>query len=391
MPHNHRPRHRAVPVTDRSATTRRLMGAAAALPAVSSTLAQVPTAAADVATPQAPAAKPGAAPVRTAATPAVTVTLLRYGSTGTLVRIAQARLGGLSTDGIFGPRTLARVKAFQVAQGIPVTGVVDAATWSTLGGFPGASDTCVVTTLRYGWTGTLVRTAQQRLGGLVVDGVFGPLTLGRVRDYQTQGGLPVTGLVDAATWSALGGFPSPTCDEPGTPPVPPTPPAPPTPPEPPVPPTPPAPTTDAPYRMPWAGGSTYRVSQAPGGAISHSGIYNATAVDFALPWGAPVEAVREGVVHRTGWMDSSGNYVLIKDASGYCQEYMHLSQINVVPGQPVGQGDLVARSGNTGNSSGAHLHFNIVGCNNFQAAMVMPSVETGASYHAGEVITSTNR
>ena len=50
MPHNHRPRHRAVPVTDRSATTRRLMGAAAALPAVSSALAQAPTAAADVAT-----------------------------------------------------------------------------------------------------------------------------------------------------------------------------------------------------------------------------------------------------------------------------------------------------------------------------------------------------
>lgn len=71
-----------------------------------------------------------------------------------------------------------------------------------------AATTCVITTLRYGdWHHSLVKTLQQRLGGLVADGYFGAATLAKVKAFQTKRGLMVDGIVGPLTWDLLGGFP----------------------------------------------------------------------------------------------------------------------------------------------------------------------------------------
>ena len=59
------------------------------------------------------------------------------------------------------------------------------------------------TTLRRGSTGEGVMVLQQALGGLTVDGGFGPLTEAAVKEFQADAGLPQTGIVDEATWRAL--------------------------------------------------------------------------------------------------------------------------------------------------------------------------------------------
>ena len=64
-----------------------------------------------------------------------------------------------------------------------------------------------VVILGYNDTGTLVKTLQQRLGGLEVDGWFGPKTLAAVKTFQSSKGLAVDGVVGPLTWTALGGFP----------------------------------------------------------------------------------------------------------------------------------------------------------------------------------------
>ncbi|WP_460466854.1 C40 family peptidase [Calidifontibacter terrae] len=148
------------------------------------------------------------------------ITWLRYGDSGDLVKVMQQRIGGIAVDGQFGPMTLAKVKSFQAAKGLYVDGLVGPNTWQALGGFPTTvpadppptttpppTPQCEVTTVRYGSGGQLVQVLQQRLGGIAVDGDFGPATLARVKSYQTGKGLPSTGVVDSATWSALGGFP----------------------------------------------------------------------------------------------------------------------------------------------------------------------------------------
>ena len=68
--------------------------------------------------------------------------------------------------------------------------------------------------LRYGSTGSNVKAAQQRLGGLVADGVFGAATLSKVKSFQASKGLSVDGIVGPATWAALGGFPGGTSGAP---------------------------------------------------------------------------------------------------------------------------------------------------------------------------------
>ncbi|HET7145504.1 MAG TPA: M23 family metallopeptidase, partial [Anaerolineales bacterium] len=60
-----------------------------------------------------------------------------------------------------------------------------------------------------------------------------------------------------------------------------------------------------------------------------------------------------------GYNYGYGNVVQIDHGNGYVTVYAHLSQINVSQCQSVGQGTLIGYSGNTGNSFGAHLHFEI--------------------------------
>ncbi|QNP64565.1 M23 family metallopeptidase [Streptomyces genisteinicus] len=116
---------------------------------------------------------------------------------------------------------------------------------------------------------------------------------------------------------------------------------------------------------------TLTASFAQGGAMwsaKHSG------QDFAVPVGTPVKAVHGGTVVKAGPNGGGdgpayGNAIVIKHANGKYSQYAHLSKINVSIGSKVKTGQLIAKSGNTGNSSGPHLHFEIRTSPNYGSAL----------------------
>jgi murein DD-endopeptidase MepM/ murein hydrolase activator NlpD len=128
--------------------------------------------------------------------------------------------------------------------------------------------------------------------------------------------------------------------------------------------------TSAEYRPPFARGEFYVIHQAFGGSFSHSGPENYHAVDFAMPVGSAVHAARAGVVmqieedfYQAGTdLEKYGdraNFVAILHADGTFAIYAHLDleRVYVGLGQRVDAGQLMALSGNTGFSTGPHLHF----------------------------------
>ena len=84
-------------------------------------------------------------------------------------------------------------------------------------------------------------------------------------------------------------------------------------------------------------------------------------IDIAANEGTPIVAADAGVVTMAqgGWNYGYGNVVMIDHGNGYITLYGHLSQYNVVPCQGVYAGQLIGLAGNTGNSFGAHLHFEV--------------------------------
>ncbi len=84
-----------------------------------------------------------------------------------------------------------------------------------------------------------------------------------------------------------------------------------------------------------------------------------TGTDFALPMGTPLGSMADGVVVRAGDRGGKGNSVTIRYSDGTESTFSHLDSINVKVGQRVGKGQSVGKSGNTGNSSGPHLHLEI--------------------------------
>jgi murein DD-endopeptidase MepM/ murein hydrolase activator NlpD len=99
-------------------------------------------------------------------------------------------------------------------------------------------------------------------------------------------------------------------------------------------------------------------------------------IDIAAGEGAPIYAAAAGVVTMAqgGWNGGYGNVVMIDHGNGYLTVYGHLSQYNVVPCQGVAAGTVIGLSGNTGNSFGAHLHFEIrEGGVNISPWYVLPS------------------
>ena len=85
------------------------------------------------------------------------------------------------------------------------------------------------------------------------------------------------------------------------------------------------------------------------------------AIDIAAGEGSPVYAADSGVVTMAsgGWNGGYGNVIQIDHGNGYSTLYAHLSVINVSACQSVGAGQTIGASGNTGNSFGAHLHFEV--------------------------------
>ena len=82
-------------------------------------------------------------------------------------------------------------------------------------------------------------------------------------------------------------------------------------------------------------------------------------LDFGVPVGTPVVAVADGVVTQVRYDAAGyGHYVVVRHADGTSSLYAHLSRAGVRPG-PVQAGDVLGRSGNTGHSTGPHLHFEL--------------------------------
>ena len=88
--------------------------------------------------------------------------------------------------------------------------------------------------------------------------------------------------------------------------------------------------------------------------------YDHRALDIAAPSGTVVTAADRGVVLRAGWNNQGyGFFVIIDHNIDYVTLYAHLSEVLVIEGQVVAQGQLIGKVGSTGNSTGPHLHFEI--------------------------------
>jgi murein DD-endopeptidase MepM/ murein hydrolase activator NlpD len=85
-----------------------------------------------------------------------------------------------------------------------------------------------------------------------------------------------------------------------------------------------------------------------------------TGIDIAVPAGTPAVAARGGVVELAGWDGGYGLCVIIDHGDGTRTRYAHASSLYVSVGQRVAQGDAVIAVGTTGNSTGNHLHFEIL-------------------------------
>jgi len=118
------------------------------------------------------------------------------------------------------------------------------------------------------------------------------------------------------------------------------------------------------YPLPWRGGP-FRLTQGANGQYSHFTPKGRYAVDIAMPEGTPIVAARGGMVVKIENEQSgrgnnpAGNFVRIMHDDGTMGVYLHLMKgsVAVREGQRVESGTRIARSGNTGNSTGPHLHF----------------------------------
>jgi murein DD-endopeptidase MepM/ murein hydrolase activator NlpD len=123
------------------------------------------------------------------------------------------------------------------------------------------------------------------------------------------------------------------------------------------------------YLPPIAANSSFQISQAFGGSFSHTDEQNKYAVDIVMPIGTPVHAARSGIVleaeddfYKGGTnkaYSSEANNIRILHDDGSMAIYAHLEleKAQVYPGLAVSAGQLIGYSGNTGFTTGPHLHF----------------------------------
>ena len=100
----------------------------------------------------------------------------------------------------------------------------------------------------------------------------------------------------------------------------------------------------------------YRADPFTGQKVFHTGI------DIAQPIGTPIRAGFDAIVITAGYNPGGyGNFIIIEDINGYGLRmlYAHCHELFVSTGQTVYRGDIIATVGNTGNSTGAHLHMEI--------------------------------
>ena len=96
------------------------------------------------------------------------------------------------------------------------------------------------------------------------------------------------------------------------------------------------------------------------GTLTQGYWYGHRAIDIGSSESSAIRAADKGYVSFAGWTDIGYGYLIVLDhANGYQTYYAHLSNIFVVEGQAVKGTEVSARWGNTGNSTGPHLHFEI--------------------------------
>lgn len=83
-------------------------------------------------------------------------------------------------------------------------------------------------------------------------------------------------------------------------------------------------------------------------------------MDFACDIGTPVYATADGVIKYAQWKTGYGNLIEIDHGFGYVTRYAHLSKMNVRKGQTISRGEVIAEVGNTGKSTGPHLHYEVL-------------------------------
>jgi murein DD-endopeptidase MepM/ murein hydrolase activator NlpD len=158
------------------------------------------------------------------------------------------------------------------------------------------------------------------------------------------------------------------------------------------------------YALPFASGQSYPVSQGHHGAYSHTG-GDSFAIDFKMPEGTHVHAARGGVVVGSRDDSSMGgpskkfeweaNYVLVRHDDGTLGHYVHLKKggNRVKVGDVVKAGDFIGLSGNTGRTTGPHLHFAVFKAASGKSRQTIPvrfktndqlaqNLQEGVSYRA---------
>lgn len=103
------------------------------------------------------------------------------------------------------------------------------------------------------------------------------------------------------------------------------------------------------------------------GSIKTQGIHGYNAVDLAGSGGSAIRAAAAGeviVAKGSGWNGGYGNYIVVKHRNGTQTLYAHLSSLSVGVGSYVEQGQTIGGMGNTGKSTGTHLHFEVRGGRN---------------------------
>lgn len=121
------------------------------------------------------------------------------------------------------------------------------------------------------------------------------------------------------------------------------------------------------YKLPWPVGTSHEISQGNCGPASHLGAHR-YSYDIRMDIGSSIVAARGGVVEKfeEQYDDGGGcdelNYLSIRHSDGTLAKYLHLTRNGVLvsAGATVNQGDQIALSGNSGCSSGAHLHFMVL-------------------------------
>jgi len=98
----------------------------------------------------------------------------------------------------------------------------------------------------------------------------------------------------------------------------------------------------------------YRIHPISGEKQLHRGL------DVAMPEGTPIYATHAGVIVTAQYSDSYGNYVVIEGADGVVTKYAHMKEMQVTVGMQVEEGRVIGTVGSTGNSTGNHLHLELL-------------------------------